>query len=317
MKDYCAYVNVFQGCDEVELPAPQGVAANWKFIKGLCGNNTPASSLPFGKLNAGCYSGGYSSGYGSLMKNTHGAINKLFDKNKFRGISHLQNDGTGDISVFYNYAVVSPFFEDISKAADARDFYDEQARPGWYSCRDSLTNAVCEVTVTHNAALHRVTFGEKEGRISVDFSNDGLYESDESLHSAAGKAELIIISENEAEVCAELHGIPVYFYIKAEGAKGSLKLWADYLETDEKSISLPENHKFGVVFDAQKQVTITLGISPKSSEIARSDVKENSYDFNTAKRMAYDEWNAALSAVDAEFDDEKDYEIFYSNLYQA
>ncbi len=317
MKDYCAYVNVFQGCDEINLPEARGIAAKWKFIKGLCGNNTPAASLPFGKINAGCYSGGYSSGYGNLMKNTHGEIKKLFDKNKFRGISHLQNDGTGCIDVFYNYAVVSPFFEDISNAAQARDFCDEKAKPGLYSCRDSLTDAVCEVTMTRRAALHRITFGETAGRISVDFSNDGLYEGGEGLRFAAGKAEMRIISENEAQVCAVLHGIPIYFYIKADGIKGRIRLWADYCETDEKSVSLPENHRFGIVFDAQKQVSITLGISPKDAQTAQRDVTQNTYDFDTAARMAYDEWNNVLSAVEAEFDDDKNYEIFYSNLYHS
>ena len=53
MKNYCKYVNVFQGIDEIDLPKPQGVAAAWKFIKGLCGNNTPAAALPFGRIMAG------------------------------------------------------------------------------------------------------------------------------------------------------------------------------------------------------------------------------------------------------------------------
>ena len=109
MKDYCGYVNVFQGCDEIDLPKPSGVAAAWRFIKGLCGNNTPAAALPFGRITAGCYSGGYSSGYGRLMINSHGPIKKLWPRNMFKGVSHLQNDGTGDIETFYNYAVLSPF----------------------------------------------------------------------------------------------------------------------------------------------------------------------------------------------------------------
>ena len=33
MKDYCGYVHVFQGCDEIDLPKPSGVAAAWRFIK--------------------------------------------------------------------------------------------------------------------------------------------------------------------------------------------------------------------------------------------------------------------------------------------
>jgi len=33
MKDYCGYVNVFQGCGEIDLPQPQGVAAAWRFSR--------------------------------------------------------------------------------------------------------------------------------------------------------------------------------------------------------------------------------------------------------------------------------------------
>ena len=69
MKDYTRFVNVFQGCDEIALPTPQGIAATWELIKGLCGNNTPGAALPFGRLTACCYSGGYSSGYGRLRSN--------------------------------------------------------------------------------------------------------------------------------------------------------------------------------------------------------------------------------------------------------
>lgn len=317
MKDYCGFVNVFQGCDQIDLPQPQGIAAKWEFIKGLCGNNTPAASLPFGKINAGCYSGGYSSGYGNLSKNTHDKISPLYDCNKFRGISHLQNDGTGDIGVFYNYAVVSPFIDDLKSASDLRDFCDESASPGYYACRDSLTGALCEVTVTRFCAVHRITFAADSGKICVDFSNDGLYEGGIGLRSPAGKAQIKIINGNEAQVCAVLHGIPVYFHIKADGVNGRFRLWDDYKELPEKSVSLGEGHRFGIVFDTSKTVNITIGISPKSADFARRGVTNNQTDFDTAKALARTEWNSALSAIDAEFDNGKDYEIFYSNLYHS
>ncbi len=317
MKDYCSYVNVFQGCGEINLPKAERIASRWKFIKGLCGNNTPAASLPFGKINAGCFCGGYSSGYGNLKKNTHGKIERLFDKNKFRGISHLQNDGTGDIGVFYNYAVVSPYLNNPEEASQPRDFYDETAQPGYYACRDSLTGALCEVTVTRLCAMHRITFGADEGSIFVDFSNDGLYEDGKGLHFPAGKAEIKITAENEAEISAVLHGIPVYFCIKASGIKGALKIRDNNTFTESENSEIPENHCFGIAFDTYKCAEISISISPKSIEKARLDIKENVVDFDTAKSMAYDEWNRYLSAIDVRFDDQKDYEIFYSNLYHS
>ncbi|MBR4428716.1 MAG: hypothetical protein IKS78_05100, partial [Clostridia bacterium] len=257
MKDFCRYVDVFQGVDEIDLPEPKGLAAAWRLIKGRCGNNTPAAALPFGRITAGCYSGGYSSGYGRLKYNTHGEIPKLYGRNKFRGMSHLQNDGTGDIDTFYNYAVVSPFTGDLQSSAQPRDLDRERACPGYYACRDSLTGADCEVTVTARASLHRLTFPQGGGRVSVDFSNDGLYEDGGHLHSPAGAARLTLISDGEAAVCAELHHLPISFYIRAEGLRSPLRLWVDGRERDEKELSLEAGHRFGIVFDAEQEVLVT------------------------------------------------------------
>ena len=317
MNDYCRYVDVFQGVDEIDLPKPEGLAAAWRLIKGRCGNNTPAAALPFGRLTAGCYSGGYSSGYGRLMYNTHGDIPKLYEKNQFRGMSHIQNDGTGDIDTFYNYAVISPFTGVLSSSAQPRDFDHEHACPGYYACRDSFSGAECEATVTRRCALHRITFPHDEGRISVDFSNDGLYEDGGHLHSKAGKAALTLISDCEAAVCAELHHLPISFYIRVSGNKSPLRLWVDDEERDEKEIELEAGRRFGVVFDAERQVNVTLGLSPKSMEIARRDALSNPFSFDEAKEKAHDAWNEALSRIDAVFDTEKDYRVFYSNFYHS
>ncbi|MBR4727798.1 MAG: glycoside hydrolase family 92 protein, partial [Clostridia bacterium] len=316
MKDYCGYVNVFQGCDEIDLPRPEGVAAAWRFIKGRCGNNTPAAALPFGRITAGCYSGGYSSGYGRLMYNTHGEIEKLWPQNMFRGLSHLQNDGTGDIDTFYNYAVVSPFEGSLASAADPRALSDERAEPGYYACRDSRTGALCETTVTPRAALHRIRFPRGGGRMSIDFSNDGLYDDGGHLRSPAGRATLRLVSGGVVEVSAELHHLTVHFCLRVEGARG-LRLWVDDAERDERTLELEAGHSFGVVFDAAGEADLTLGLSPRSADIARRDALENTLSFDEAKGAARAAWNEALSRVDARFDDERDYEIFYSNLYHS
>ncbi|MBR4235605.1 MAG: glycoside hydrolase family 92 protein [Clostridia bacterium] len=315
--DYCKYVNVFQGTGEIDLPEPRGVAARWKLIKGLCGSNTPAAALPFGRINAGCYSGGYSAGYGHLMYNTHGPIKKLYDKDKFKGISHLQNDGTGDIDTFYNYAVISPYAGDLSESAEARDFTDESAQPGYYACRDASTGALCEVTVTRRAALHRITFPKDTGCISIDFSNDGLYEDGGHLHSPAGSARLALIGDDECAVCARLHGIDIYFCVSVKGARGSMRLWRDHAEIDERELTLDAGHTFGVTFSCARIAEITLALSPKSEYVALRDARGNAFSFDKARRAAYDEWNQTLSRLACEFDDPRDYEIFYSNLYHS
>jgi len=43
------FVNVFHGNGEIDLPKPYGIVNNWKPIKALSGNTSPAACLPFGK----------------------------------------------------------------------------------------------------------------------------------------------------------------------------------------------------------------------------------------------------------------------------
>ena len=315
MKDCASYVNVFQGCDEIDLPAPTGVAAAWRFIKGLAGNNTPGAAWPFGKMTACCFSAGYSSGYGRLMVNSGGPIRHLYDRNKFKGIAHLQGDGTGYISAYYNYAVVSPFTGALADADAPRDFSNERACPGYYALTDSLTKADCEVTVTPRAALHRIACPTPGTKLSVDFSNDGLYSAE--LSEPAGEASLALLSDSEAAVRVVLHGLPLWFHICFEGLAGPLRLWVDCEETAARNVSLEAGHRFGVVAEAGATVRAALGISPKSAEIARADAAGCALSFDEAKAAARAAWNEALSRVQVEFEDERDYEIFYSNLYHT
>ena len=99
------------------------------------------------------------------------------------------------------------------------------------------------------AALHRITFPEAGGRVSIDFSNDGLYDGGGKLRSPAGAAEMTLLSGSEAAVRAVLHGLPIYFHIKVSGARG-MRLWADDIERGDARLSLAPGHRFGVVIEA-------------------------------------------------------------------
>lgn len=110
MVDYTKYVDVFHGTGEIELPQPEGAAASWHAIKGLCGNTSPGAVLPFGKYSVAPYSGGYSSGYGVNRMNCGGPIGRIGDAMRLRGFSHFHNSGTGATNIYYNYAVVKPFY---------------------------------------------------------------------------------------------------------------------------------------------------------------------------------------------------------------
>ena len=78
---YCDYVNVFQGTGETDIVRPDGIASRWFFIKAGCGNTSPAATVPFGAISVSPYSGGYPTGYGDNMPNSH-SHPKHFDGGK-------------------------------------------------------------------------------------------------------------------------------------------------------------------------------------------------------------------------------------------
>ena len=288
-------VNVFHGSGEIDLPTPDSVAATWHFIKGLCGNTSPAAVLPFGKYSVAPYSGGYSSGYGMNKKNCGGPVRKLGDKLRLRGFAHFQNSGTGASNIYYNFAVVKPYYG--TPAFDyGVDF--EKAEPGYYCTRLTESGILCELTVTKTCAMHRYTFDAPCGRIAIDFSNDGLYADEEQLR---GKVEDLRVERvSEKELCASgiFHGVKLYFAVKIEG-NGFI---------NDENIFCTEG---------AGDVNICLSASASSLEGAKKELCASKQTFNAAKEEASALWENTLSKIDVQSSDRRELEIFYSNLYHS
>lgn len=156
------------------MPEAYGIVKNWVPIKALSGNTSPGACLPFGKYSVCAYSGGYTSGYGVNKGNYGGEVPKLFDgEMRLIGFSHFHNSGVGAITVYYNYAVVTPFYE---KKAKDYGICNEGEKPGYYTATIKENDIKCELSVTDYAAYHRYTFDKNGGKISIDFLNNGLYD---------------------------------------------------------------------------------------------------------------------------------------------
>ncbi|MBR4940424.1 MAG: glycoside hydrolase family 92 protein [Clostridia bacterium] len=288
-------MNVFHGTGSIDLPEPQGIAATWHFIKGLCGNTSPGAVLPFGKYSVAPYSGGYSSGYGINCMNCGGPIRQFSSELRLRGFAHFQNSGTGATNIYYNYAVVKPFY---GEPAMDYSVSDESGEPGYYSCRLSESGIFCELTVSPFCAVHRYTFTENGGRIYVDFSHDGLYADVDRLRGRAEELSVIATSQNTLEAEAVLQGVRLYFAVKFSG-KGRL---------DGENVFCA---------DFQGQVTVRVSVSAESVESAVLELEKENRDFDSIRCLAAETWEEALSAIDVECGDENELRIFYSNLYQT
>ncbi len=293
--DFCKFVNVFQGCGEIDLPEPKGIAARWFFIKAGCGNTTPAASLPFSRLTAGPYSGGYPTGYGDHMPNYHSRPPHFDEGKGLLGFSHLHQSGTGAIGYYYNYAVVSPRYKDSPLRVVPTN---EQAQPGYY--RAELNGIKCELTVTKRLALHRYTFDKDEGEILIDFNNNGLCIPGQKTEEASS-LDVNLYKEGVVTATAEIEGIKIYFAVKAVGGVFSL---------DENNRAVLRLNK------GEKVAHLRLALTVKGQKKAQEDLNTLA-EFDLAKQEASDEWNRYLSRIEIKTFDDKIYEIFYSNLYHS
>lgn len=289
---YTDHVNVFQGNGEIDLPSPKGIAAKWFFIKAGCGNTNPAAVLPFGAMSVGPFTGGYPTGYGDHLPNSHSRPEHFPEGKKLIGFSHLHQSGTGAIGFYYNYAVVTPVYD---TSEFRRDYKDEKAYPGYYSLKTE--DILCELTVNERTALHRYSFGKNGGRVKIDFTNNGL------LIPGQEKArvnELKIQKEDSFTVTAEavIEGIRLYFAARCNNEVS--------VTEDDVSFSAPED----------RISEIKLSISFDSLKAAISNI-ESALSFDETRKAALKKWDEKLSLIKASFDDESLYEIFYSNLYHS
>ena len=291
-RDLTREVNVFQGCGEIDLPRPQGVAAKWFFIKAGCGNTSPGASLPFGAVSAAPFSGGYPTGYGDHMPNSFARPVHFPEGKGLLGFSHVQQSGTGAIGFYYNYAVITPRYADSpARRVPTR----ETARPGYYAC--TLEDIRCELTVFDRMAMHRYAFGRPGGTVTVDFANNGLNIPN---WGRDGSNVLRTYQAGPHTVCAEteLEGLTVRFAVKGNGHFTAGEGRAE--------MTVPEE---GVA-------ELTVSLSPRSAEAVLRRVL-NAPAFDDAARAARGAWNRALHAIEIETDDDVVREIFYSNLYHS
>lgn len=289
--DYCKFVNIFQGCGEIDLPKPEGIAAKWFFIKAGCGNTSPAATVPYGAISVSPFSGGYPTGYGNHCPNSHSRPAKFKGGEKLYGFSHIQQSGTGAMGYYYNYAVTTPMY-DCSE--ERRLPVDEFAEPGYYAC--TLDDIKCELTADEHVAIHRYSFGKPDGKIRIDFSNNGLIIPDNERKKVY-ELETKILDEFTAAASAVIEGIKLYFIVRA---------------------NVPcrlENNKAVFEMGSEQNAQLFVSISVRSFD-KTMEFLNSAESFGETRKNSYEKWNRILSKIHIEASDEIK-EIFYSNLYHS
>ena len=73
-----------------------------------------------------------------------------------RGFSHLHQTGVGGIGYYYNYAIITPYFNNLSEIYNYYTISGEKAIPGYYAC--NFRGVECQFTVTNTVAYHKYEF---------------------------------------------------------------------------------------------------------------------------------------------------------------
>lgn len=319
--NYCKDVDVFYGTGAVNLPKPEGIAATWHFIKAITGNNTPAAILPFGKLSACAYTGGYPSGYGNHYVNSNPCNLRTFGKElKCCGFSHLHQHGTGTIDTYYNYFLTTPHYGDTWEANYSFGMDEEYAEPGYYSVKLRESGIKAELTVSRLAAVHRYDFAEAGGSIAIDVSAGGFPHRSADMHVYSERSRIRILSKNEFEAEIVMYEVPIYFYAYCPDAV-SVVLWDDYCHIKREGELAFENAKqrYGASFEfaTPGKKEVRLSISLKSVGKARKDVLAETRSFEEIKEDAYRIWEEHLGRIEVEAPSERDRKLFYTNFYHS
>ncbi len=306
------YVNVFQGNGEIDLPKPEGIAATWRFLKAQCGNTSPYAAYPFGKMTCGPYTGGYPTGYGNHRRNACGGVKK-FDA-YLKGFSHLQQSGTGDIKVFYNYALVSPKVDGLGEMNET--ITEEYAKPGMYSCMLGKSGIKATVAVDEERAYHKYIF-KKEGIIQIDFSAAGLSPETDAETELPGLGSYCEIKDGYLLAKVIFRNIPLYFAAACDNAE-ELYLWSDYKRIDDVKFEIKaSNTKFGGVFSVGNTAEVRVAVSKNSFEDAITELTAKNKGIDDIIGETAEAWEKYLSRVQIKTSEDKIKEIFYSNLYHS
>lgn len=291
MEKLTGYANPFHGNGEIDIPERSAPASRWFFIKAGAGNTSPAAMLPFGAMSVSPYTGGYPTGYGDNLVNTHSRPAKFKEGKRLKGFAHIQQSGTGAIGYYYNYCLVSPSYYGSEERSD---ILSEKAEPGYYACE--IEDISCELTASSRVAFHRYVFRKPGGFVKLDFTNNGL----DLPGNDRKKAEIISLKRTDANTLVshiKAEGISLYFAAKANGSA---------FVNGERALFMVNENKF----------TMRIAVSLESAENALGYLDEE-LSFDEAREKAENIWENELGRIKISTPDENVMRIFYSNLYHS
>ena len=296
------YANVFWGNGKVATPPSIKMACNWNWLKAQTGNTHPGAIVPLGWVTCVPYSGAYTSGYGVNAWSGEGPGPEVFDRKYAWGVTHFHTIGTGFIRYFYNYFLETPYAEN-SNIDQFSKLDNEVATPGYYSGYLSDYKAKIELTCNTFAAFHKYSFSQENNIVKLNLKQIGL--KNPSM-PAAYKEEISnfkinIINNNTWSGFITAHNVTIFFAYTISNIIES--------NIDDAIINVKIKNK-------ETTSKIAFSLVDEEEAITRlNSIKETS--FEEAKEFAQTSWQNILSKFNVSFNNECDYELFYSTLYHS
>ena len=226
--------------------------------------------------------------------------------------THLSGTGCGDLFDVTLMPVVGEVPYGRGRLGDyTTGFWSEADRtkevvePGYYSVPLTRYNIVAEMTATERGGLHRYTFpASDEAAIILDLVHGGCFDRPEDLYAEADGDRRVI---GRRHSWGWSNNQKVYFVIEFS------KPFSKFEPIGE------DGFYYRIDFNTTEgeQIGVKVALSSTSPEGAELNFNTEvaGIDFDTARKVAYDKWNAELSKMRIEGATAEQMEIFYTGIY--
>jgi predicted alpha-1,2-mannosidase len=289
----------------------------------VCGNVSPAATVPFGMVRLGPDTVGKN---GRRATNTSGYY---YDDDRILGFSHTRLSGTGarDGGNF----LVLPYTESAPPSGaraqrEARlDHRHERAFPGYYAIPLPESGIRAELTATRHVGAHRYTFVRgARPRMLIDVtsvlgrgrSQDGHVRVRPDTNEVEGSVRTF------GTFSARYGGLNIFFVARFSRRFATMQTWQGQSLARDRLTASGEDVGVDLAFEPtgpEPIVELKLALSYVSVQNARAnlDAEAGAFGFEQLLEKAIREWEDKLAQIRVTGGDDRQQTIFYTALYHS
>ena len=176
--------------------------------------------------------------------------------------------------------------------------------PGYYSVMLTRFGIEAEMTATSRVGMHRYTFPASDSAAIVfDLENGGCW--DKATGTLTEKVDSVTIRG--------------YRFSTGWAKNQKVFFYAQFSKPFEKFTSQGPYSRMDFQTTEGEQIMVKVAISPTSMDGAQANMDEElaGWDFNGTVKSATKAWNAELSKIKIDTDDEDARTVFYTSLYHT